>query len=133
MKKAILILSGALISAGLLTGCMGMDNAKQDMQSTADDIKNDVASAMPTDDNKQDQMQTTVDTSKFIGEEKAKEMALSKAGFSADGVTFEKIELDNDDGVWVYEVDFRKDNTEYDAKIKADDGAILEWETDQRD
>ena len=134
MKKVILILSGALISSMLLTGCMGMgEDVKQDMESTANDVKNEVQSALPTDENNKDKMDMTVDTNQFIGEEKAKEMVLSKAGFGADGVVFEKIKLDEDDGAWVYEVDFRKDNTEYDAKVKADDGAILEWETEKRD
>lgn len=133
MKKFVLVLSGALILSMLFTGCMGMgESAKQDMESTANDVKNEVQSAMPTDENDKDKMDMTVDTNQFIGEEKAKEMVLSKAGFGADDVTFEKIELDKDDGAWVYEVDFRKDNTKYDAKVKADDGAILEWETEKR-
>ncbi len=132
MKKFVLLLSGVLISSMLFTGCMGMgEDVKQEMDSAANDVKNEVQSALPTDDNKKDDM--TVDTGKFIGEEKAKEMVLSKAGFGADGVKFEKIKLEKDDGVWVYEIDFSKDNTEYDAKVKADDGAILEWETEKRD
>ncbi len=134
MKSFVLILSGILLSTTLLTGCMGMgEDVKQNMDSAANDVKNEVQSALPSDDNKKNDMDMTVDTGKFIGEEKAKEMVLSKAGFGADGVNFEKIELDNDDGIWVYEVDFTKDNTEYDAKVKADDGAILKWETEQRD
>ena len=132
MKKFVLLLSGVLISSMLFSGCMGMgEDVKQEMDSAANDVKNEVQSALPTDDNKKDDM--TVDTGKFIGEEKAKEMVLSKAGFGAEGVVFEKIELEKDDGVWVYEIDFKKDNTEYDAKVKADDGAILEWETEKRD
>lgn len=133
MKKIVFILSGTLLSIALLTGCMGMNEAKQDMDSAANDVKNEMQSALPTDDNKNDKTDMTVDTNQFIGEEKAKEMVLSKAGFGADGVTFEKIELEKDDGVWVYEIDFTKDNTEYDAKVKADDGAILKWETEKRD
>lgn len=70
------------------------------------------------------------DKSQFIGEEKAKSIALEKAGLSADAVTFDKVELDSDNGVWQYEVEFRKDRTEYDYDIKADDGSILSYDVD---
>lgn len=63
-----------------------------------------------------------------IGENKAKEIALKKAGISSNGVIFDRVELDRDNGVWHYEVEFKKDNVEYDADIKADDGTILKFE-----
>ncbi|MBR3942036.1 MAG: PepSY domain-containing protein [Clostridia bacterium] len=69
----------------------------------------------------------------FIGEEKAKDIALEKAGLSASEVIFERTELDKDNGVWQYEVEFRKDRIEYSADIKADDGTILSFETDYDD
>lgn len=70
-------------------------------------------------------------TSSFIGEDRAKEIALERAGLTADGVRFDRVELDRDNGVWQYEVDFQKDGIEYNADIKADDGTILNWETDR--
>ncbi len=75
----------------------------------------------------------TPDTSKFIGEEKAKQIALEKAGIGSDGVVFERIELDRDNGVWQYELDFRQGRYEYDADIKADDGSVINFETDHDD
>lgn len=72
----------------------------------------------------------SVDSSAFIGEEKAKDAALQKAGISADGVVFDRVELEKDDGVWKYEVEFRQGIIEYDADVKADDGTILKWEVD---
>lgn len=72
-------------------------------------------------------------TSGYIGEEKAKEIALSKAGLSASDVIFERVELDRDDGVVCYEIEFRNGRTEFDAEIKADDGKILSWEADLDD
>ncbi len=75
----------------------------------------------------------SVDKSQFITTDKAKEIALSKAGLTADEVIFDRTELDNDDGIWHYEVKFRKGFTEYDADIKADDGTILKWEIDKDD
>ncbi len=76
---------------------------------------------------------TTPNTSSFIGEQKAKEIALERAGIPADDVVFDRIELDRDDGVWQYELDFRQGNTEYDVDIKADDGTVISFETDIND
>ncbi|MBQ2931707.1 MAG: PepSY domain-containing protein [Clostridia bacterium] len=72
------------------------------------------------------------DDSKFIDEEKAKELALEKAGVGADGVKFDRIELDRDNGIWQYEVDFRSGDVEYDIDIKADTGEVLSFEKEEK-
>ncbi len=68
----------------------------------------------------------------YIGEARAKEIALTKAGVSEKDVQFLKVELDRDDGKMVYEVDFKypKKNYEYEAEISATDGKILSWDID---
>lgn len=71
-----------------------------------------------------------MDISGYIGAERAKEIALEKAGVEASAVFFDRVELDFDGGVWHYEVEFKKGYTEYDADIKADDGTILKWDVD---
>lgn len=71
-----------------------------------------------------------VDKSAFIGEDAAKNIALEKAGLSTDDVRFVKSELDFDDGVWYYEIEFSKDREEYEAEIGAEDGKIIEWKKD---
>ncbi len=58
----------------------------------------------------------------------AQEIALSDAGFSASEVRKLEVELDTDDGVRVYEVEFKKDQTEYSYEISAANGAILSKE-----
>jgi len=63
-----------------------------------------------------------------IGVEKAKEIALRDAGVS--GVTFVKAKLDYDDGVRVYDIEFYKDNVEYDYEIDAATGQIREKDWD---
>ena len=73
------------------------------------------------------------DTSNLIGEEKAISIALEQAGIPKDGVTFQRIELDKDDKILHYEVEFYKGDTEYDVDIKADDGTVLSFEKDHRD
>lgn len=66
----------------------------------------------------------------YIGEEKARSAALSHAGFSASDVSFSKSELDNDDGQMVYEIEFYKDGREYEYKINAISGAVIEFDVD---
>ena len=61
---------------------------------------------------------STASTS-YIGEERAKEIALNHAGLTASGVTFVRSYLDWDDGRAQYEVEFYANNTEYDYDIDA--------------
>ena len=70
------------------------------------------------------------DESGFIGKEKAKEIALEKAGLTEADVTFVKVELDKEKSVYVYEVEFKKGNKEYSADIKATDGTVVDWDVD---
>lgn len=58
-----------------------------------------------------------------ISADRAKQIALSHAGVS--GASFTKVELDTDDGVRVYEIEFKVGNVEYDYDIDATSGAIL--------
>ena len=55
--------------------------------------------------------------------ERAKQIAVSHAGVS--GASFTKVELDTDDGIAVYEIEFKVGNTEYDYEINAASGAII--------
>ena len=75
-------------------------------------------------------LESAPDTSSFIGEDKAKELALQAAGITNEGVVFEKAELDRDNGITKYEVEFRQGTTDWDVDIKADDGTVLEIDKD---
>lgn len=66
---------------------------------------------------------------KDIGLEKAKSIAKKKA----PGASIVKAKLDNDDGVQVYEVELVKGAYEYEVKIDAKTGKVLEFETDMDD
>ena len=66
-----------------------------------------------------------------IGAERAKAIALGDAGVS--GVSFTKVKLDYEDGVKVYEVEFYKDNVEYDYEIDAATGSIRERSVEEDD
>ena len=61
--------------------------------------------------------------SSVISVDKAKQIALSHAGVS--GASFKKVKLDTDDGVRVYEIEFKVGNVEDDYDIDASSGAII--------
>lgn len=63
-------------------------------------------------------------SSKYIGVEKAKSIAQKKA----PNATIVKAEFDKDDGVPVYEIEMREGRYEYEVKIHAETGKILEFE-----
>lgn len=68
----------------------------------------------------------TQESAGYIGDEKAKSIALSNAGLTAASVTGLISELDSDDGAAVYEVEFICGGYEYEYKIDAKSGAIIE-------
>ncbi len=67
----------------------------------------------------------TADHSKYIGVDKAKEIALSNANVSAGNATFKKAKLERDDGVYEYEIEFIASDMEYEYEIHAVSGKII--------
>lgn len=65
-----------------------------------------------------------------IGETAAKEAAFTHAGVSESSVSHLKVQLDTDDGIQVYEVEFRTSSAEYEYEINATTGAIISYEID---
>ncbi len=65
-----------------------------------------------------------------IGEDAARQTALSDAGLSASDVTFGKVQLDNDDGRWQYEIEFYTSSGKYEYDIDAQSGSILSKESE---
>lgn len=61
----------------------------------------------------------------YIGADAAKQAALYHAGLDAAAVRFTHAHLEWEHGCWTYDVEFHKDNTEYDYSINALTGEIL--------
>ena len=78
---------------------------------------------IPTKQTKNNNAKNTTNNS-YIGVEKAKAIALKDAGLGS--ATFTKAKLDTDDGVKIYDIEFRSGNMEYDYEIDAKTGTILE-------
>ena len=75
--------------------------------------------------------QPSSSASEYIGVAKAKSIAKNDAGVSS--ATFTKEELDSDDGVKIYEIEFISGNREYDDSINAYTGKILERDSERID
>ncbi len=62
---------------------------------------------------------------KYIGQEEARNRAYAHAGIAAEDVLRAKVELDDQDGVMIYEVEFETAGAEYDYEINALTGKVL--------
>lgn len=62
-----------------------------------------------------------------IGENQAKKIALSHAGVSADKVSQYEVELDVENGIKVYEIQFKASGHEYEYDINAATGAVVKY------
>ena len=69
-------------------------------------------------------------TAQDIGHAKAKSIALNHAGVSENEAYDMEIELDDEDGTLVYEVEFKSGGMEYSYEINATSGAILKHEAE---
>ena len=136
MKKVLTLVSLLLAVVLVFAAC---SKSERPLRKEADvkvvtPQKEETASAQPDKNAPAEQPREEVspktEDDKFIGEERARQIALERAGLGADEVIFERVELDFDDGIWEYEVEFRQGRTEYSADIKADDGTIVSWEKD---
>ncbi|MBR1409122.1 MAG: PepSY domain-containing protein [Clostridia bacterium] len=63
--------------------------------------------------------------------EQAKQIALKRAGVSANEVRFNKAHQDWDDGRMVYELEFWKGNTEYDVDVDVATGRIKDFDVER--
>ena len=76
--------------------------------------------------------QTTAPSSqasdKYIGLEKAKQIALDDAQVSVKDAVFRKAKIDYENGKAIYEIEFIKGSTEYEYEIDAESGTIIDSE-----
>lgn len=70
----------------------------------------------------------SAETGTKITIEKAKKIALKKAGLTEKDGTWKKEKTDRDDGRIMYELEFISGEMEYDFEIDAESGSILEFE-----
>ena len=84
----------------------------------------------PQDNNTNNAQNNIVNNTGNISLDKAKEIALSHAGLSADQVTFVKVNMDFDDGIQKYDIKFYCNGQEYDYEINSSNGQIIQFDYD---
>ena len=72
-------------------------------------------------------------TSSVLTAEEAAAVALAHASLSKADVTHLKTEQDRDDGMLIWEVEFRQGRVEYEYESHAQTGKVLDWERDIED
>lgn len=68
-----------------------------------------------------------------ITHEEAKQIAFRRAGVSAGSVSELEVEFDYDDGIAVYEIEFKSAGYEYSVKINAVTGDVIEYDCEYDD
>ncbi len=150
-KKYVVILTGIILSFAVLSGC-GMNRDVQRtrqtddgraqteeelqaeidaLQQQIDELKNGQQDAGSTadDGNTADSSQTTGEANVSITLEEAQNIALARVpGAAARNIS---IELERDDGWYIYEGDIEYNGMEYEFEIDADTGNILKWEEER--
>ena len=64
----------------------------------------------------------------YIGENAALSAAAAHAGVSVSDVTWSEVEFDCDDGIMLYEVEFRTSSAEYECDVNATTGEVVKFE-----
>ena len=139
MNKAIsgVMVAGAMTASLVLFGCGGgAQGTAQSTQSTQTpstsqstqqqtSASTTTETAAPTNSTAASTPAPAAQSASQISADEAKQIALADAGLSAADVTGLKAELDTDDAVVHYDVDFKSGGNEYDYDIDANNGAIL--------
>ena len=139
MKKLLALALSLLLTLSLV-GCFQspLSPANQTQQVVENQTTNDNQVAeTEVETQAQTVVETVVETKapaqvdeENIGEDKAKKIALDHAGLKEADVKHLFVELDYDDGVLRYEIDFRHGQYEYDYEIDAKTGTILSYDKD---
>ena len=118
MKNKKILLSVLCIMVFVFTGCA--DNTNEGASISEDTaggktIVGEIGSEGTITDNNQ----------AIITEEEAKKIALDDAGIAESDIEGLRVEIDIENGRYVYEVDFYSGNKEYDYKIDQTTGDIV--------
>ena len=118
MKNKFLISMLAILLCFVLSGCA------DDMSAKNSSPKNDTPIS-------QSQLQNGgTQSSERISSKDAEKRAIEHSGFRESDVKGIRSELDFENGIYEYEVEFYVDNIEYDYKINALTGEVLSFDKD---
>ena len=131
-RLVALIAAGVLVSCLAMAGCGGNQAASSSTESAPAASASSAASSAAAPSSSAAVSESTAASAaaeasgdSFIGEEAAIEIALKDAGFAAGDVAELEAELDADDAVPHYEVEFKQGGSEYSYSINAATGEII--------
>lgn len=124
MKKYVSLSLASMALLMTLVGCGTHQTATTQNSETPISIQPSTATAQSTSD------VSATTTSATITQAQAQEIALSHAGYALADVTMLKAELDKDDSIVEYEVEFLVGNQEFDYEINASTGEITSFDNE---
>lgn len=135
MKKLLLFLL-ALTLTLTFSACATTQNAGEGNNtnsSTTSSASSDTASSTPTPNYvaPQNGTQSGVVSTTKITREAALDIALAAAGLNKENIRELEIELDTENGITVWEIDFESGNMDYSYDINAATGKIVKSEKDK--
>lgn len=68
---------------------------------------------------------------KLISKNEAFIIAINDAGCSKDNVQYTKWELENEDGMYIYDIEFIENSIRYEYEIRSDNGEILSYDSEK--
>lgn len=132
-KRIVFLLLAVALFCSISAGAFAVQYAKPvnvKISRDASDKEKNVTAQLRPSFTETTQPTSSANSNNYIGERKAKSIALNHAGIEESAVTFLGCKLDYDDGRAEYDVEFFKGNTEYDYEIDAESGTILSYDYD---
>lgn len=130
MKK-IIVLAASLIFALSFTACNNqtVNDIQSDMnsatESVTDFIESTADAVSDTVQSAESALNSAVTSTAKITADDAKATALKHAGLTESDVTNITVDLDRDDGILKYEIDFYSGGIEYDYDVNAETGYVI--------
>ena len=129
MKK--LSLAAIIVTVSIsLAGCTNSETASNGNKTNTESTTQNSTESNVQNSNESNTQNNNINNTGDISLDKAKEIALSHAGLASNQVTFQRIELDFDNGIQKYEIEFYYNYREYSYEIDANTGNILSYEQD---
>ena len=131
MKKVYFVTGLAVlaVSAAMFTGC----GSKTSAGAPATKAPAAAASAAQSKPAKSTASNTASNTAAKISVDDAKKAALTNAGVQESDVVYKKANLETEDGVLVFEIEFYAGDMEYNYDIDAASGTVLKAESETMD
>ncbi|WP_271402106.1 PepSY domain-containing protein [Salinicoccus roseus] len=128
-------LASALLSASLVMAACGGADENPDSSEVDEVVEENEELASTEESTEESNSQSSGSTGDTIAPEDLNhdaEEAVNAASENFDGELVE-VELDNEDGQWLYKVDMESESEEYEAKLSVDDLSVVEEQTESDD